>query len=104
MRHRNFSAWLPVLTLPSAIVFFTPADCPRWVIMWLLAFAIFVGCKWLTWRTTPAKGASARRQLGYLLAWPGLDAPTFLHAPNRQTPTWSAWCLALAKFGLGLAI
>lgn len=95
--------WLPIVALPAAVIWLTPADWPRWVFMWMFAFAIFAGCKWLTWRTTPA-GAPWPRQAGYLFAWPGMDAPSFLYAASRRAPTAGAWGFALAKLGLGLVL
>jgi alginate O-acetyltransferase complex protein AlgI len=48
--------------------------------MWVMAFAIFFGCKWLTLRR--AMNRSARvcpfRATTYLVAWPGMDAARFL--------------------------
>jgi hypothetical protein len=42
--------------------------------MWALAFVIFVSCKWLTWRRTRSIGLPWWLHVGYLMAWPGLDA------------------------------
>src|SRR5271167_4278949 len=42
--------WGPLILLPVAVLIGTPPALPRWLLMWLLAFAIFAGCKWLTWR------------------------------------------------------
>ena len=94
-------SWLPLATLPAFVVVFAPSDWPRWGFMWVLAGAIFVGCKWLTWRTTPATGVSAGRQFGYLALWPGLDAGAFLHAPNRRVPDASEWWFAGGKLFFG---
>lgn len=56
------------------------AGLPSWALMWGLSIAIFAGLKWVTWRRgrrlVPA--ASVGRSLGYLLLWPGMDAPAFL--------------------------
>jgi hypothetical protein len=104
MRPETIIAWMPIAMLPTAAWLFTPDDWPRWVFMWLIAGAIFVGSKWLTWRTEPSRGASIRRQLGYLFAWPGLDAAAFLHTPNPRVPPRTAWLFALGKFGLGIAL
>lgn len=52
---------------------------PAWVLMWGLSIAIFASLKWLTWwRARRLVGASMRRQLAYLLLWPGMDAVRFL--------------------------
>src|SRR6059036_729797 len=48
-------AWLATAVLiPGAVLLFAPSDWPRWLVMWTLAFTIYCGCKWLTWRRTPA--------------------------------------------------
>ena len=104
MNRASIIAWLSVVTLPVAAIAFAPDAWPRWAFMWLFAFAIFVGCKWLTWWTAPAGNASIGRHLGYLVLWPGLDAEAFLGTPGARTPTWSAWAFALGKFGAGLAL
>jgi alginate O-acetyltransferase complex protein AlgI len=104
MKRNSVIAWLPIAILPAVVVLFPPEDWPRWAFMWLFAFTIYVGCKWLTWWSTPTRGASIARQLGYLTLWPGLDADAFLHTPNLRTPALSAWCFALAKFTAGVVL
>src|SRR5205823_2268606 len=71
----SVSDWLPLLLLP-VIAFLTRDAVPAWVFMWLFAFAIFLGCKWLTWRRACRRGCSPSitRSLGYLFTWPGMDA------------------------------
>jgi len=104
MRRQALIAWLPIATLPVTTALFTPGDWPRWVFMWLFAFSIYAGCKWLTWWTTPTGGASIERQLGYLALWPGLDAGAFLHTPNSRMPSIFVWGFAFAKFAIGIVI
>lgn len=95
--------WFPVIVLPSLVVAFFPVEVGRWVFMWVLSFAIYVGCKWLTWRRTLQPRATLRRRAGYLLAWPGMDAPAFLdpHVQGRR-PTNREWAFAGSKVLLGL--
>jgi Membrane bound O-acyl transferase family len=84
-----------------------PSAWPPWVVMWALAAAIFAGCKWLTWRRTPAPAAPAWRHVAYLLAWPGLDAKAFLdHRPCRpdHRPGPGEWVFAAAKLALGVVL
>jgi hypothetical protein len=73
--------------------------------MWLLAFVIYCGCKWLTWRRTPADGVPIARQVGYLAVWPGMDAVRFL-ALDRPAipPPGTEWMFAAGKFSLGVAM
>ena len=99
--------WGPLVLAPWLVLLLTPHDWPRWAIMWLLAFVIFCGCKWLTWRRTPVRGAPLWRHLGYLAAWPGLDARCFLK-PDRPAglpkPPLAEWLFASGKLALGVAI
>jgi len=72
--------------------------------MWLLAFAIFAGCKWLTWRRTPAPGALWWQHAGYLLAWPGLNAGAFLRSerlPENERPPAKEFFAAALKLVAG---
>ena len=78
-----------------------------WVVMWVLATIIFVACKWLTWRATPAPGTSRWRHVAYLFAWPGLDAKAFLDPrplPSDRRPSRGEWAFAAGKFTLGVAL
>src|SRR6185295_15798637 len=70
--------WTPSWFFPVAIVLVTLWRGPRWVLMWVLAAWLFSGVKWLTWRQASVPEATVGRRLGYLLLWPGLDAPAFL--------------------------
>jgi len=74
--------------------------------MWVLAFAIFAGLKWITWwkaRNSVPHGLG--RSVAYLVAWPGMDAETFLdsrkHAPAQR---FREWLWALSKTLLGAAL
>ncbi len=99
---KAWRGWLPLLVLPAGVVLLTPGDAPRWAFMWLLAFAIYVGCKWLTWRRTPVQ-APWWRHAGYLLAWPGLDPVSFLKGTATR-PAASEWAFAVAKVMLGVGL
>jgi hypothetical protein len=99
--------WGPIIVLPVAVLLLTPPEWPRWLFMWVLAFVIFVGCKWLTWRRTPAEGLPWWRHAGYLLAWPGLDANAFLRSermPTKERPALREWGVAGLKLLLGAVI
>lgn len=101
----NALDFLPLVVLP-AIVLCVQAELPRWVFMWLLAVALFLGCKWLTWRRTlaDAKSPTVTRSLAYLLAWPGMDADEFLCGHANSRPTIQAWIFATAKTVCGAAL
>jgi len=97
--------WLPLAVLPWTVVFLAPPTLPRWALMWALAFAIFCGCKWLTWRRTPVQGVPLWRHAGYLTAWPGLDAASFLNSsPPPMKPAPPEWLFAWCKLALGASL
>lgn len=79
---------------------------PRWAVMWALAIAIFVFCKWLTWYRASSVKASPWRQLAYLFLWPGLDADTFLDSSAHLVPqpARQEWLAATLKLVLGLIL
>lgn len=72
--------------------------------MWALAFAIYCGCKWLTWWRTPVASAPAWRQAAYLLAWPGLDAAAFLGDDSASPPRGVEWIRAIRNVAAGLVL
>jgi hypothetical protein len=105
-RERAWIGWMPIAVLPLACVAFRSVLIP-WVFMWLLAGAIFAGCKWRTfWDARHASfKRSWRRSAGYLLLWPGMDAEQFLdlsgagrHVQPRE------WLAALVKTLAGAAL
>ncbi len=100
-----WKGWAPLAVLPAAVVLFAPAAWPAWLFMWVLAFALFFGCKWLTWRRTQTPRATPLRHAGYLFAWPGLDAAAFSN-PDRtpKCPSVAEWLFAFGKLASGLAI
>lgn len=103
----TWRGWPPLLLLPASVLLFTPDTWPRWAFMWALAFAIYAGCKWLTWARTPVRQTSPSLHLGYLLAWPGMDAAAFLkpRTPDSlQKPTRSEWLAAGGKLALGIGL
>lgn len=71
--------WCALAILPL-IALATKPFLPAWGFMWLMAFALFLGCKWLTLGTALGRGDAACpfRALAYLLAWPGMEATRFL--------------------------
>ena len=98
--------YLPLVVLPLLAVAFRTWVAP-WVFMWGMAFALYAGCKCLTYRIASRNGAiqNPLRDAGYLLAWPGMDAAAFLNrgeVPAR--PRITEWSFAWIKTGLGFAL
>jgi len=91
--------WMPLSLLP-AIAFAFTWQCQPWVLMWALAFAIYAGCKWLTWWDAAAAlpRIPLARSVAYLCLWPGMDAGAFLDARRRMNaPAITEWLTALTK-------
>src|SRR4051812_35552856 len=85
-------ARLPLAVLPVAVATLT-AGLSAPVRMWLLAFAIYGGFKWLTFATSPAaRMGTLGRAAGYLFLWTGMDAEAFFGQADRARRTrWSEW-------------
>jgi len=99
-------AWLSWLAFafPLAALLLVPAAWPRWAFMWLLAFAIYLACKILTWSVADKSGVSRRRQWEYLVGWPGMNAARFFSTRSNcqpKVPAAAEWFAALGKMLLG---
>src|SRR6266567_2781640 len=97
---REWIGWLPLIVLPvSACV--VRSTLPPWGFMWVLAFAIYAALKWLTWWR--ARFGRARwRSTAYLLAWPGMDAESFLdRSKGVECVAGRAWFWATFETALG---
>jgi uncharacterized protein YqjF (DUF2071 family) len=93
-------AWLPLVILPVGVFVARPL-LPAWAFMWALAYALYFGCKWLTYRTATVPTRSGRVAV-YLLAWPGMDAEAFLdERRTAASPKPLDWLAGAAKAGLG---
>ena len=81
-----FPAWIALIALLISVLPLRDRLAP-WQFMWLMAGAIFFGCKWLTAWRAQARGCEikAGRALAYFFAWPGMDAEIFL-SPNAACP------------------
>ena len=73
--------WMLLIGLPISVLPLRDTIAP-WQFMWVMAGAIFFGCKWVTaWRAQkPNADLKLIPTLGYFLAWPGTDAEKFLAA------------------------
>lgn len=96
--------FLPLLVLPGAALLFKGLLVP-WVFMWAMAFALYGGCKWLTYREAVHSGLrpGLARTTAYLLAWPGMDASAFLETKQVPAkPKAAEWLFATAKMSAGV--
>jgi len=71
--------WFALGILPLVALCAKPF-LPNWGFMWLMAVALFLGCKWLTLGNALHRGGwvSSFRAFAYLFAWPGMEAARFL--------------------------
>lgn len=84
-----------------------PFEWPRWAMMWTVALVIYTGCKWVTWHRTATRNVPLWKHAAYLLAWPGMDAMSFLaegSTSNRSRCRSSEWLAAAAKLMVGVAL
>ncbi len=97
------TACLPLFILP-AIVLCVAWSWPAWMLMWGLAISIFAGLKWLTFVDDASTVAnfSRGRALGYLIAWPGLDAAQFLSNKSGVPGSLREWMFAALKTAAGV--
>ena len=91
-RHHAWHNWLPLLVLPIASIA-CRSLIPAWVFMWLLSFAIFFGCKWLTLQRATTRHPWYTR-CAYVFAWPGMDADGFLAGRAVRPPNLREWVVA----------
>ena len=97
-------AFAPLILLPLVALLLWNQLAP-WQFMWLLALAIFSGCKWLTW-VKARRGTNYTWRHGiYLFLWPGLNADEFFDPEIRVLkPKIGAWWTAIAKTVLGCVL
>ncbi len=98
-------AAIPLLLFPTLAIAFRNR-MPAWFFMWTLSFGIFSGLKWMTWWKARARVAhSAGRSFAYLVAWPGMDAETFLDADKHPVkPAFQEWLWAAVNAAFGVAL
>src|SRR5262245_39241925 len=79
---------MTILILPAFVVLLAPS-LPRWGFMWAMACALYASAKWLTYRSVSARVPTVNRPLalGYLFAWPGMNANAFLFRARSRWPT-----------------
>jgi hypothetical protein len=100
-----WTAYFPLILLSSGMVVVRDR-MPAWAFMWALAIVIYASLKWASWWRSPLRfETTAARSLGYLLAWPGMDADSFL-ATGRNVPAPGAreWVWAIGKTVVGASL
>jgi hypothetical protein len=98
--------WLPLLILSVAATVFG-RQLPAWLYMWAIALALFLGCKWLSFRKEIESGTTAGlgRKLGYLLGWIGMDAAKFFEKANpTKKPRAAEFGFATLKIFFGATL
>jgi Membrane bound O-acyl transferase family len=97
--------WLPLLVFTTGTLALYRFMQP-WVLMWSLAASLFAGLKWLTWfQARKTVNHNAWRSAAYLLAWPGMDAQSFLDDSRRvRAPRLRSWCWAAVETAVGAAL
>src|SRR5438034_1469641 len=85
---RRWLAWVALIVFPHLALLARNHVAP-WQFMWLMAGAIFLGCKWLTFWSARRQIVHLRvgRALAYFFLWPGMDAEKFLRRPARKNST-----------------
>jgi len=105
-QQRKVSDWLMLVALP-VLVLLTRDLYPAWLFMWLLAWSLFFGCKWLTWRrgVRVNDNVGCLMSLGYLFGWVGMDTKRFFRRmPVRFHPKWSDWVWPVANILTGAVL
>ncbi|TWU12447.1 hypothetical protein CA54_12710 [Symmachiella macrocystis] len=101
----KLAAWLPLFVLP-VVAMWSTRNSAAWLCMWALAFSIYAGLKWLSYsKYVENHVCTVRRAIGYLVAWPGMDAKSFLSTSRNVAPPHPReWCAAVAKTVIGCAL
>jgi hypothetical protein len=104
---QSWIGWAPLVFLPLLTIESRTKLFP-WVFMWLLAVAIFAGCKWQTWWEARAGGRVPRNwklNVAYFVLWPGMDTREFFDDTAGKHPIRpSEWLSAIAKTLAGIAL
>ncbi len=103
----TFTDWIPVFLLPALAIFLARPALPAWGTLFAVAFSIFYGYKWLTYRRAVVRGArpGLKSTIGYLFCWVGMDGAAFFdRRVNVPKPSDAEWLLAFLKTALGLVL
>jgi predicted DCC family thiol-disulfide oxidoreductase YuxK len=99
------SKWLPALGL-LALAMALGQNLSGWAFMWVMAFALFIGAKWITVSRLLFSGAgiSPLRLIAYSLFWPGMNAVAFCAGGWVPRPPIHEWAFAMVKSLFGAAL
>jgi hypothetical protein len=102
---KTVTDWIPIIILPALSIFVLRPALPAWGSVFTIAFSIFYGFKWLTYRRALDKGSrpGLKSSLGYLFCWVGMDAPAFFdRAAGVRRPEITEWISALLNTSAGI--
>ena len=104
-RRERASDWLPLLFLPL-LALAARGQVADWVFMWLMAIALFSGCKWLTYRRAVARGTQFTfgQAIGYLAGWVGMEPEAFAKATRYALRGRQRFFGAAGRAFLGVAL
>lgn len=103
----TFTDWIPVFALPTLAILLARPALPAWGFLFAVAFSIFYGFKWLTYRRAVYIGErpGLKSAIGYLFCWVGMDGVQFFdRRVNVPNPSVAEWLLAFLKTALGLVL
>lgn len=102
-RRRTATEILLALTPLIAVMLIGRALTP-WTSMWLIAAAMWLGAKGITWRFQPRATIRPRFACAKFFAWPGTDPTPFVKRAAPTKPTMHRWLFAVAKIVIGVAM
>jgi predicted DCC family thiol-disulfide oxidoreductase YuxK len=82
---RRWVRWIGIGLLPL-LAWAARNQVSPWALMWLMAGALFLGCKWLTFRRVWRERTPLHleRLPGYFIFWAGMDAASFLGSDSGR--------------------
>ena len=87
INNREWTHWIPLIALP-ALAILAGAAWPPVLLAWVLAAAVYVGFKWLTFASSQkARGVGSTDAAGFLFFWPGMDADAFFTERTIPSPS-----------------
>jgi hypothetical protein len=105
----NYSCLLgPALAIATGSALLAACQWPAWVFMWVLAFVIFAGFKYLTYCEARPEGPTVPKitRFVYLFCWPGMSFNEFARTPgtSQETNSTPHWIAAAVKTLIGAGL